>query len=79
MRIFNVLAAVVAISLAGGVAVAKDKPAGSKPKKVCQLIEPAVGRIPAKRICTVQPEGQTVAAKAKGAEAQAGTASGGRD
>ena len=78
MRIINMLAAVVAISLAGGVAVAKDKPAGAKPKKVCVVTEPAVGRLPAKRVCTVQTEGQTVA-KAKGAEASAGTASGGRD
>ena len=78
MRIINVLAAVVAISLAGGVAVAKDKPASAKPKKVCHVVEPAVGRLPAKRICTVQAEEPTVA-KAKGAEAQAGTASGGRD
>jgi hypothetical protein len=79
MHIFNVLAAVVAISLAGGPAVAKDKPAGSKPKKACQLVEPAVGRIPAKRICTVQSEAPTVAAKAKGAQAQAAPAPGGRD
>lgn len=79
MRIINMLAAVVAISLAGGVAVAKDKPAAVKGKKVCQIVEPAVGRLPAKRICTVQTDGQSVAAKAKGAEAQAGAASGGRD
>ena len=78
MRIINVLAAVVAVSLAGGVAVAKDKPASAKPKKVCVVTEPAVGRLPAKRVCTVQTEGQAVA-KAKDAEAPAGTASGGRD
>ena len=78
MRIINVLAAVVAISLAGGVAVAKDKPAAAKGKKVCQIVEPAVGRIPPKRVCTVQTEGLTVA-KAKDSEASAGAASGGRD
>lgn len=78
MRIINMLAAVVAISLAGGVAVAKDKPAAAKAKKVCVVVEPAVGRIPAKRVCTVQTEGQA-AAKAKGAETRASAASGGRD
>lgn len=78
MRIINMLAAVVAISLAGGVAVAKDKPASAKPKKVCVVVEPAVGRIPPKRVCTVQTEGQTVA-KAKDAEASVGAASGGRE
>ena len=79
MRIINVLAAVVAVSLAGGVAVAKDKPASAKPKKVCVVTEPAVGRIPAKRVCTLPSDGQTVA-KAKGAEGSAGgTASGDRD
>ena len=45
MRIINMLAAVIAISLAGGVAVAKDKPAAAKGKKVCHVVEPAVGRI----------------------------------
>lgn len=78
MRIINMLAAVVAISLAGGIAVAKDKPAGTKPKKVCVVTEPAVGRLPAKRVCTVPTEAQPVA-KAKGDEAQPGAASGGRD
>ena len=78
MRIINMLAAVVAISLTGGVAVAKDKPASAKPKKVCVITEPAVGRIPPKRVCTVQTEGQT-AAKAKSDEAQSGAAAGGRD
>jgi hypothetical protein len=61
MRIFNILAAVVAVSLAGGVAVAKDKPASAKPKKICVVTEPAVGRLPAKRVCSVGSEGQTVA------------------
>lgn len=74
----NLLAAIAAISLTGGVAVAKDKPASPKQKKVCQIVEPAVGRLPAKRICTVKAEGGNVAAKAKGAEAQ-GAVSGGDD
>ena len=79
MRIINVLTAVAAISLAGGVAVAKDKPATPKEKKVCQIVEPAVGRIPARRICTVKTESPAVAAKAKAADVEGGTASGGRD
>jgi hypothetical protein len=70
MRKLNLLAAIAAISMAGGVAVAKDKPVAPKGKKVCVVVEPAVGRIPAKRVCTVKAEGDTVAAKAKGAEAQ---------
>jgi hypothetical protein len=41
-------------------------------------VEPAVGRIPARRVCTVKAEGETIAAKAKGADAQ-GAASGGAD
>ncbi|HEX8512275.1 MAG TPA: hypothetical protein VF688_04140 [Allosphingosinicella sp.] len=74
----NLLAAIAAISLAGGVAVAKDKPVAPKGKKVCVVVEPAVGRIPAKRVCTVKTESETAAAKAKGAEAQ-GPDSGGAD
>lgn len=70
MRKFTALAAIAAISLAGGVAVAKDKPAAPKGKKVCVVVEPAVGRIPAKRVCTVKADGDTAAAQAKGAEAQ---------
>jgi hypothetical protein len=70
MRGLKLLAALAAASLVGGVAVAKDKPAAPKGKKVCVVVEPAVGRIPAKRVCTVKAQGDTAAAQAKGAEAQ---------
>ncbi|HEX8450089.1 MAG TPA: hypothetical protein VF652_10915 [Allosphingosinicella sp.] len=78
MRIINVLAAVSVLSLAGGVAVAKEKSAAPKEKKICRIVEPAVGRIPARRICTVKTEAPAVAAKAKPSDVEAG-ASGGRD
>jgi hypothetical protein len=70
MHGLKLLAAIAAISLAGGGAVAKEKAAQPKGKKVCVVVEPAVGRIPAKRVCTVKAEGDSVAAQAKGAEAQ---------
>jgi hypothetical protein len=78
MRKLNLLAAIAAISLAGGLAAAKDKPAAPKGKKVCVVVEAAVGRIPSRRICTVKAEGETAAPKAKGKQAP-GAASAGAD
>ncbi len=67
MRIINVLTAVAALSLAGGVAVAKDKPAASKEKKICQVQESANGRIPERRVCKTKAEWDAIAAKNKAA------------
>lgn len=73
MRIINVLAAVAAVSLAGGVAVAKEKADAPKEKKICQVVESANGRIPERRICKTKAEWQ--AAKTK----QSGDSAAGRD
>lgn len=75
MRIINVLAAVAAISLAGGVAVAKEKPAAPKEKKICQVVESANGRIPERRICKTKAEWETAAAQTK----RGGDSGAGRD
>ena len=79
MRIINVLAAVIAVSLAGGVAVAGQKSDAPKGKKVCQVVQPAIGRIPERRVCTVKAEGEAVAVKDKASDTQGAAASGGRD
>lgn len=55
MRKFNMIAAVAAALLTTGAAVAKEKPEAPKGKKVCTIVEPAVGRLPAKRVCHVEP------------------------
>jgi len=70
MRIFNVVAA--GALLLTPVAAAADTPSAapaaakaSKPKKVCRIQEAAVGRLPAKRVCTeVKPEQAAKAAPA---------------
>jgi hypothetical protein len=54
MRCFSNFAAVGAILLVAGGAAAANKPEQPKTKKVCQTIEPAVGRLPAKRVCVVK-------------------------
>jgi hypothetical protein len=54
MRRFSNFAAVGAILLVSGAAAAADKPEQPKTKKVCTTIEPAVGRLPAKRVCVVK-------------------------
>lgn len=62
MRHFNILAAVAATMLAGGFAAAKDKPAQSGEKKVCRTEMPAIGRIPAKRVCRTKAEWDAMSA-----------------
>jgi hypothetical protein len=79
MRIINVLAAVIAVSLAGGAAVAGEKTDAPKGKKICQVVQPAIGRIPERRVCTVKAEGGAVAVKGKASDASGAAASGGRD
>jgi hypothetical protein len=57
MRHFNILAAVAATMLMGGVAIAKDKPEGaSKEKKICRTEGDSTSRIAAKRICRTKAE-----------------------
>jgi len=65
MRCFKILAAVAATVLAGGIASAEDQAKAPKEKKICKIVEAAVGRIPAKRICRTKAEwaGQTETAK----------------
>jgi hypothetical protein len=65
MRVINVLAAVAAISLAGGAAAAKDKPAENGAKKICRTVMPAVGRIPAKKDCRSQAEWEAMSAESQ--------------
>jgi hypothetical protein len=62
MRVINVLAAVAATMLVGGVAAAKDKPADSGEKKICRTEMPAIGRIPAKRVCRTKAEWDSISA-----------------
>ena len=61
MRHFNILAAVAATMLVGGIASAEEQPKAPKEKKICKIVEPAVGRIPPRRICKTKAEwaGQT--------------------
>lgn len=54
MRLFSILAAAAVLS-APAAALAGDKAGAPKAKKVCEVIEPAVGRLPAKRICRTVP------------------------
>lgn len=65
MRVLNLLTLACCLTLAGGTAAAKDKPEAPKGKKVCVVIEPAVGRLPAKRICHVEPPAGAVSADAQ--------------
>jgi hypothetical protein len=63
MRHLNILAAVAATMLVGGTAAAENKAETPKEKKICKVVEPAVGRIPAKRICMTKAEWSGQAAK----------------
>ena len=60
MRKFTALAAVAATLLAGGAAVAKEKPAGTpkaaKEKKICKGQSTSYSRIPQKKVCRTQAE-----------------------
>jgi hypothetical protein len=71
MRTFSSLAAFGAILLAAGGAAAADKGDPAKPKKVCHVVEAAVGRLPAKRVC------ETIAPAPAAAQPQAGGEHGG--
>ena len=56
MRKLNLLAAVAVLSLAGGVAVAQEKPVKApKEKKICKSDRTSTSRIP-KKICRTQAE-----------------------
>jgi hypothetical protein len=81
MRKFNILAAVAATMLVGGIAVAKDKPEAPKEKKICQVIESANGRIPERRICKTKAEWEASANESQRADARPskGNRSTGRD
>jgi hypothetical protein len=75
MRVINVLAAVAATMLVGGLAAAKDKPADSGEKKVCRTEMPAIGRIPAKRVCRPKAEWDAMSAASQRASVRAVEAS----
>jgi hypothetical protein len=60
MRNFNRLVAILAALLVGGTALAKEKPAEPKPKKVCRT-EEMPGRITPKRICRIVPPREAAA------------------
>jgi hypothetical protein len=79
MRKFNILAAVAATMLVGGVAVAKEKPANAGEKKVCRIEMPAVGRIPEKRVCRTKAEWEAITAEGQRDAARAVEASTGRN
>lgn len=53
MRSFTLFAAIGAALLVTTAAAAGDKPDQPKAKKICTEVEPAVGRLPAKRICRI--------------------------
>jgi hypothetical protein len=72
MRKFNILAAVAATMLVGGVAVAGEKPKAPKEKKICQVIESANGRIPERRICKTKAEWEAAAKGSDRAAARSG-------
>lgn len=52
MRKFNMLAAVAVAVLTTGVAIAEDKAAKPKEKKICRVEEDSTSRIGTRRICT---------------------------
>ena len=56
MRHFNVIAAMAATLLVGGVASAKDKSEGPKEKKICVTSEDSSSRLGFKRICRTKSE-----------------------
>ena len=57
MRKLNLLAAIAAISLAGGVGIAQEKPAKpAKEKKICRGEQNSTSRIAKKRICKTKAE-----------------------
>lgn len=57
MRKLNLLAAIAAISLAGGVSVAQEKPAKPvKEKKICKGDGGSASRIAKKKVCKTRAE-----------------------
>ena len=57
MRYLSLLAAVAALSIAGGSAVAQEKPAKpAKEKKICKGEQDSTSRIAKKRICKTKAE-----------------------
>lgn len=57
MRKSSLLAAFAVTLLAGGGAVAKEKPADApKEKKICKSVKTSSSRIPAKKICKTEAE-----------------------
>jgi len=57
MRRLNLLAAIAAISLAGGTGIAQEKPAKpAKEKKICRGEQDSTSRIAKKRICKTKAE-----------------------
>jgi hypothetical protein len=56
MRHFNIMAAVAATLLVGGIASAKEKPEAAKEKKICVLSEDSASRLGVKRICRTKAE-----------------------
>jgi hypothetical protein len=56
MRHFNVLAAIAAAMLVGGIAGAKDKPEGVKEKKICRDDMVSNSRIAVRKICRTKAE-----------------------
>ncbi len=61
MRNLNLLAVLAAVSLAGGVAVAAEKPAKApKEKKICKAEPNSISRIP-RKTCRTQAEWDNMA------------------
>ena len=56
MRHFNIMAAVAATLLVGGIAAAKEKPEGPKEKKICVTSEDSASRLGIKRVCRTKTE-----------------------
>ena len=56
MRHFNIMAAVAATLLVGGIAAAKEKSEGPKEKKICVTSEDSASRLGIKRVCRTKAE-----------------------
>ncbi|HEU0099873.1 MAG TPA: hypothetical protein VFQ67_14005 [Allosphingosinicella sp.] len=63
MRIISIVAVVAATAMGSGVAIAKEKSDAPGEKKVCRVEMPAVGRIPAKKVCRTKAEWELVSAE----------------
>lgn len=53
---FNIMAAVAVTLLAGGAAVAKEKPEGPREKKICVQSEDSASRLGVRRVCRTKAE-----------------------